>query len=327
MDNINSDRRDGMSSDRVQVKMENWSDGSTGVSQRHADPTSSAMLNLPFSDDFQFKTPSPVCKPSRSSNLSKTSPSSKSQSWKVEPSPEGPKLNSSQKKKPAVKIASFAKASPVDRLAPSHGNVDPASLKKSLDGSGASMTAHITAQNTCGGSKQPMTQTSLPTPALNAALRSFFNFNPQSDSNPNDIVQSDEEDEEDDDNEDVEEEEILVYMQFDSKLDSDLLQPHTPFKIIGVDSEKPVLQLGNQVFEGNWSDTVGTAVFFEENPSASPGDPVFMKNPPVTLNYHSKTQKALVMSRIFVKPKEDNDEENNVMVPMAIVEVAPGSTE
>lgn len=59
---------------------------------------------------------------------------------------------------------------------------------------------------------------------------------------------------------------------------------------------------------------MGTAVFFEENPSASPGDPVFMKNPPITLNYHSKTQKALVMSRIFVKPKADNDEEVSTYV-------------
>ena len=62
------------------------------------------------------------------------------------------------------------------------------------------------------------------------------------------------------------------------------------------------------MFEGNWCDTVGTAVFFEEHESASPGDPVFMKNPPSTLKYHSKTQKGLVMSRIFIKPKNETDD-------------------
>lgn len=33
-----------------------------------------------------------------------------------------------------------------------------------------------------------------------------------------------------------------------------------------------------------------------------------MKNPPSTLNYHSKTQKGLVMSRIFIKPKDETDD-------------------
>lgn len=67
-----------------------------------------------------------------------------------------------------------------------------------------------------------------------------------------------------------------------------------------------------QVFEGNWADTVGTAVFFEEHPSASPGDPVFMKNPSSTLTYHSKTQKALIMSRIFVKPKGEAEDVSRI---------------
>lgn len=250
MENVITGQREGeMGSDRVQVKMENLSDGSSGVPKTQSVPTASAITNPALHEDFQFKTPSPVCKPVRSSNSSKhvsTSLSSKSQSSRVEPSSEGPKTNPSLKKKPAVKIASFAKASPVDRLAPSPANVDSTMLKKSLDSTAASMANHIMTHAGSGGSKQPLTQTSLPTPALNAALRSFFNFNPKS--NSNDSVQSDEdEEEEEEEDEDVEEEEILVYMQFDSKLDSDLLQPHTPFKIIGVDSEKPVLQLGNQV--------------------------------------------------------------------------------
>lgn len=265
-------------------------------------------------EPFEFKTPTPM-RPPRSTNSSKTSMSlgkPKNSAVNVvdsELSSENQKSMLSSKKNPALKIASFAKASVVDRLSPTEAvTVDP-----SLD-SGPSESPNFPAT----GSKQLTTQTMLPTPDLNAALRSFFHYAAQSEGSPCTDASDDEEEDED---EDVEVEEILVYMQFDSKLDSDLLQPHTPFKIIGVDSEKPVLQLGNQVFEGNWNDTVGTAVFFEENPSASPGDPVFMKSPPLTLNYHSKTQKSLVMSRIFVRPKDENDTDST-SVPAASAEVA-----
>ncbi|KAK3920235.1 General transcription factor 3C polypeptide 6 [Frankliniella fusca] len=208
----------------------------------------------------------------------------------------GIKETQSRNRGPAVKIASFAKTSTVEHLTPtavgSYGS--------------PSIPSRFIPQHSSVGSKQLITQTSLPTPALNSALRSFFNYTPQTETSPSPDANQSEEEDEDEDEENIEEEEILVYMQFDSKLDSDLLQPHTPFKIIGVDSETPVLQLGNQVFEGNWKDTVGTAVFFEEHPSTSSGDPVFTKNPSSTLHYHSKTQKALAMSRIFVKPKEED---------------------
>ena len=46
---------------------------------------------------------------------------------------------------------------------------------------------------------------------------------------------------------DSSEEEVLVYLSFDSILDSELLQPETPFKLIGLEEDQPILQLGSQV--------------------------------------------------------------------------------
>ena len=198
-------------------------------------------------EPFPFKTPSPVrtirstsaSKPSVSVSVVKPNYSKKSetpslslnsQCAKLEPTPDG-KKSLFGKKKPAVKIASFAKTPEAER---------PTSESDSEHSLSLVSPQSLTKQHSSSGvSKQPMTQTSLPTPDLNAALRSYFNCSSNLDAGSPEQTsnQSDSE----------EEEEILVYMQFDSKLDSDLLQPHTPFKIIGVDSEKPVLQLGNQV--------------------------------------------------------------------------------
>ena len=46
---------------------------------------------------------------------------------------------------------------------------------------------------------------------------------------------------------DNEEEEILFYMDFNSKVEDDLFTPDKEFKIIGLQTNEPILQLGNQV--------------------------------------------------------------------------------
>lgn len=269
-----------LSSELVQVKLENLNDSiretrgtpETSVPREGIDEAStfsagniqntcvSKLAAQTSAEANQFKTPSPV-RPPQCSTFSKhstqgkpkqVSEASSSLSVQTEHNSDIHRPSSS-KKRPAVKIASFAKASSVDRLAPNstaRANVS----KHSVDSLHTAISSSCSSQVATGGSKQPTSQTSLPTPALNAALRSFFNYNAQSEASPSSDASHSEDDEEDDDA-DVEEEEILVYMQFDSKLDSDLLQPHTPFKIIGIDSEKPVLQLGNQVCLTHFNNT------------------------------------------------------------------------
>ena len=59
-----------------------------------------------------------------------------------------------------------------------------------------------------------------------------------------------------------------------------------------------------QTFAGEYRDVVGTALFFEEDPSPAGSDPVFTTIPQHQLRYVCKTRKALRMSRVFLKRKD-----------------------
>jgi len=59
-----------------------------------------------------------------------------------------------------------------------------------------------------------------------------------------------------------------------------------------------------QTFAGEYRDIVGTALFFEEDPSPAGSDPVFTTIPKHQLHYVCKTRKALHMSRVFLKRKD-----------------------
>lgn len=66
------------------------------------------------------------------------------------------------------------------------------------------------------------------------------------------------------------------------------------FLFQGVDDEVTVLKLGNYTFAGNYEDSFGSMVFFEETENKSEK----------SLKYHSHTTKVLKTSRVFLKPKE-----------------------
>ena len=59
-----------------------------------------------------------------------------------------------------------------------------------------------------------------------------------------------------------------------------------------------------QTFAGEYHDIVGTALFFEGDPSPAGSDPVFTTIPKHQLRYVCKTRKALRMSRVFLKRKD-----------------------
>lgn len=59
-----------------------------------------------------------------------------------------------------------------------------------------------------------------------------------------------------------------------------------------------------QTFAGEYRDTVGTALFFEEDPVPPGGDPVFTSIPEHNLHYVYKTRKALHMSRVFLRRRD-----------------------
>jgi len=67
-----------------------------------------------------------------------------------------------------------------------------------------------------------------------------------------------------------------------------------------------------QTFAGEYHDIVGTALFFEEDPSPAGNDPVFTTIPQHQLRYVCKTRKALRMSRVFLKRKDSVHEDSGL---------------
>ncbi|XP_069702356.1 general transcription factor 3C polypeptide 6 [Periplaneta americana] len=105
-----------------------------------------------------------------------------------------------------------------------------------------------------------------------------------------------------------EEEEFLVHVEFNGMLEKDVLERNRVFfRMIGAEGRKPVMQIGNQTFSGEYRDTVGTALFFEEDAAPPGGDPVFSKTPDHQLRYVCKTRKSLQMSRVFLRRKDSSE--------------------
>lgn len=74
---------------------------------------------------------------------------------------------------------------------------------------------------------------------------------------------------------------------------------------IGLDSERPIVRLGAKVFFGQYVDSIGTSVFFvKDNNGQQPVDPVFEKQVEEKLKYGYKTNKKLVLKRVFLKEKD-----------------------
>jgi len=110
-----------------------------------------------------------------------------------------------------------------------------------------------------------------------------------------------------------EEEETLVMVDLHGVIDSEIFTQDSfnKFKILGVDTERPILQVENFVFTGEYDQTIGTAVIFEEkDKKVKKIDPVFCKKPPRMLKYVCKTNKMLNMKRVFVSEKAKEGEHN-----------------
>lgn len=90
-------------------------------------------------------------------------------------------------------------------------------------------------------------------------------------------------------------------------------------KFVGLDTQQPIVQIGNQVFAGTYEHTLGTSIFFtleHTSPAtACPGDSssgdqsaghrrVFDNSPAdKRVEYACKANKKLVLKRVFLTPK------------------------
>ena len=98
----------------------------------------------------------------------------------------------------------------------------------------------------------------------------------------------------------VEEEEDLVVVKFNGLLlttDEDCRNRLNNCQFHNLDTDQPVIQVGRQFFRGTLDNILGTAVCFEV-----PRDEVNDD-----LKYVGKTEKSLVMSRVFLESKSKKE--------------------
>ncbi|XP_041059410.1 general transcription factor 3C polypeptide 6 isoform X1 [Carcharodon carcharias] len=103
---------------------------------------------------------------------------------------------------------------------------------------------------------------------------------------------------------DWEEEEQLVVVELSGIIDPDfLLKCRNECKIVGIDTEQPIMQVDRCVFAGEYEDVLGTCVIFEETTEP---DPELEDKP--SLKYKCHTAKKLLMKRTFLSEKKEGEE-------------------
>ncbi|XP_069567321.1 general transcription factor 3C polypeptide 6 isoform X1 [Brachyistius frenatus] len=99
-----------------------------------------------------------------------------------------------------------------------------------------------------------------------------------------------------------EEEEQLVVVEISGIINNDFLSKcRGTCKILDIDSEKPMMQVGQYVFAGEYEDALGTCVLFEEVPQTG------KSGSSTDLKYICHTVKKLTMQRIFLTEKKEGE--------------------
>ncbi|XP_061630247.1 general transcription factor 3C polypeptide 6 isoform X1 [Phyllopteryx taeniolatus] len=99
-----------------------------------------------------------------------------------------------------------------------------------------------------------------------------------------------------------EEEEQLVVVELSGIINNDaMFKSRGTCKILDIDSEQPMMQVGQYVFAGEYEDALGTCVLFEEEPGKG------KEGSGSKLKYKCHTVKKLMMQRIFLSEKKENE--------------------
>nr|XP_048700742.1 general transcription factor 3C polypeptide 6 isoform X1 [Caretta caretta] len=99
--------------------------------------------------------------------------------------------------------------------------------------------------------------------------------------------------------------EQLVVVELSGIIDSDFLEKcENKCKILGIDTERPILQVDRYVFAGEYEDTLGTCVVFEENAEQVDAE----GNQKLQLKYKCHTMKKLNMTRTLLTEKKEGEE-------------------
>lgn len=108
-----------------------------------------------------------------------------------------------------------------------------------------------------------------------------------------------------------EEEEQMVVAELSGMINSDLISNRQgTCKIVDIDSEQPMLQVGRYLFTGEYEDAIGTCVIFEEDRSSSNA----------ALKYKCHTMKKLMLQRTFLSERKEDEPVSNRIEVLALNE-------
>ncbi|XP_058823833.1 uncharacterized protein LOC131684732 isoform X2 [Topomyia yanbarensis] len=107
------------------------------------------------------------------------------------------------------------------------------------------------------------------------------------------------------DDDDYIEEEMILFADFAKYLtEEELTDTNLRIKVIGIETDAPIIQINNDVYEGSYDFAMGTNVFLEEDAKTkSLIDPLYSPDPEKVYKYAGQSTKVLKMQRIFITPK------------------------
>lgn len=103
----------------------------------------------------------------------------------------------------------------------------------------------------------------------------------------------------------TDEEESLVLLQFTDLDDANYSQQFSSqLKSIDISSANPIIQIGNRLYSGEYTNNLGTYLFFEEkDKSATAATKTASTN---QFDYSGKSFKKLVLTRLFVEEQRSS---------------------
>jgi hypothetical protein len=102
----------------------------------------------------------------------------------------------------------------------------------------------------------------------------------------------------------AEEDETLVVLQFTDIDDANYCQQfyQNKFKTLDISGKNPIIQIGNRLYTGEYTNNIGTYLVFEDKEANNSSRSNCLEN----FDYTGKTYKKLVLTRLFVQEKEAN---------------------
>lgn len=82
-----------------------------------------------------------------------------------------------------------------------------------------------------------------------------------------------------------------------------------PYRTQEIETQKPVLQIGNLLFQGTFEPFLGTAVCFQQADQNKPTTSSDGRRHSVSLEFLSKSDLKLPMKRVYLERKKVNEEE------------------